>query len=567
MEYGVTTTGFRVRGYADLDAALRTSATSSFRAVLGQSSQWDLTWDSSSPVCVFYRVLESELYRLWQTLEGIYYGASPLTASGDALDLLVGEHGITRRAAKRARGLVTLRGNPGDVVRAGTVMTTGGGLKFLLEGDVTLPANGTRDAWVEAEKPGKGYNVGSGAIRLVESGFVNAKVDSTYEAVTLGVTIPSNVRWEIPADGEAKSFQVIRASDIAHPHNITEVRFRFRNPSEDAGEKTFRLEVWLVDDQAGTLLGRTGEMVVKLARGAEQEVRWSGLSWDVGYKYNRLRLAIVNSQRSDSTVEVLGNTSNPYPHGYFYHAGVEQVGKAALFRLVSVRPGGAWGGEDREGDAELRLRFLETKATGGSAHFLALKGRLLAVPGVRAVKLLHNREDVVINGLDPHSFHAIIEGGTEEAIARAILQTAPAGIKSLGALTVDVMDDYGELHPIRFSRPTVVEVYAKVTVVRGAGFDMESVTAIKDAIVGAIGGVTSDGVYRTNGIGAGVSYAKVIEAIMRVKGVVDVEELKVGFESPPSQSGNLPIDDDELAECAIERVEVSWTGRPGGGGA
>lgn len=558
-EYGMTQSGFRIRTYADLDEFLREEATKAFRSVLGKNTSWTLTWDNSSPICVFYRVLESELYRLWLTAEKLYWSTNVLTATGDALDLLVTEHGIFRRPGSKARGIVSLRGlGFGGVLARGTELVAENGERFVLAEDVPLEGISWRDAWIEAVEPGTRGNIGPGtSLSLVNvPGAVEVLTDR-HEA-RFGVSAPANIAWTVPNSGSWNYYQVLNAADIAHPYNIEEVRFVVRNPNQSFARQTFRLEVALVDDTSGKLLGRSGEIEIVLDRNEEREVRWSGLRWNVGYGYKRLRLHLLNSKASTSEIEVLGNTTNPYPGCYWHQGGGEYAGAAALFTVVSVRPGGTWGGEDPESDAELRLRFLNTKARGGASHLEAVKAAVWAVPGVRAVKVKHNREDVPVDDLPPHSVKVIVEGGAEVDVAYALLRSVPAGIRWVGDLTVEVEDMYGERHTVRFSRPVVREIYAKVRVKRGIGFTQDTVREIQDAVVRVVGGYTSDGSFYTLGVGEDVSHAKVAKAVLSVRGVEDVLSVELGTSPNDLRPENVEIGDEELARTRPENVTVLW---------
>lgn len=557
-DYGITDKGIKIPTYADLDENLRQAAEREFRVVLGQNTSWTLNWDNTNPITVFYRVLESELYRLWNLAETIYYAGNPYTATGDALDLLVTEHGITRRPPAKAKGIVTLRSlGVGQTVKSGTKLVATNGVEFVLLEDVFIPNSGRVDVWVEAVEPGTKGNVGPGAITTVSGAYKDVAVDSMFHEAILSTGWVANAFLEVPPGGVGY-YQIVRAADIEHPLYIAEVRLWVANETGEFDPKKYRLAVALVDDVSGREIHRSGEVTVVLNRHEQTQVRWPGLSWSIGYEFERLRLVVLNSAESDGPIHFLGNTMNPYPGCYWYAEGVEQQGTAALFEIVSQRPGGTWGGEEGESDAELRWRYLQTKASGAAGHLEAIKAAVWRIPGVRAVNAYQNREDVEVDDLPPHSVRVVVEGGDTREIAYALFRSVPAGIRTVGAHAAEVTDRYGQKHIVHFDRPQLAQIVVSVRVIRNNKFTVNTPGVIRDAVVAAIGGYTSDGQYHTNGIGATISYAKVAQAVLEVEGVADIDDLLIGRKGGELGRSNIELSPDEIAVCAVEDVEVTW---------
>jgi hypothetical protein len=70
-------------------------------------------------------------------------------------------------------------------------------------------------------------------------------------------------------------------------------------------------------------------------------------------------------------------------------------------------------------------------------------------------------ENTTINTVDsmpPKSFQIFVNGGTDESVASAILQSKPAGIESYGTSSYDVALD-GTTYTVYFSRLTPVSIY------------------------------------------------------------------------------------------------------------
>lgn len=98
--------------------------------------------------------------------------------SGPYIDLVGSTYfNITRRPGTKARCDLTLNGDAGMVLPAGTVFLTRSGLEFLLLEAVTIPQTGTGTGVLEAAETGAAYNVGAGEINRM---YINAVGLSSY---------------------------------------------------------------------------------------------------------------------------------------------------------------------------------------------------------------------------------------------------------------------------------------------------------------------------------------------------------------------------------------------------
>jgi len=107
----------------------------------------------------------------WQLSQ--FYRALPAVASmlfidpssGRFIDKVAEDyHGLTRHAGSKARCAVSLSGQAGTRVDAGTVFLTAEGLRFVLLEAVILPLRGAALGTLEAEEVGAAYNVPAGAV-------------------------------------------------------------------------------------------------------------------------------------------------------------------------------------------------------------------------------------------------------------------------------------------------------------------------------------------------------------------------------------------------------------------
>lgn len=122
------------------------------------------------------------------------------------------------------------------------------------------------------------------------------------------------------------------------------------------------------------------------------------------------------------------------------------------------------GGTDVESDQSLRNRYFRRMGSTTNSSLRGIISAVEAVNGVTRVSGDENVTDSVKDGLKPHSYIIYVNGGVEQEIGEAIMNTKPAGIQDNGNVTVQV-NVSGKNHPISFSRFTEQTVYYDLTVV------------------------------------------------------------------------------------------------------
>ena len=120
-------------------------------------------------------------------------------------------------------------------------------------------------------------------------------------------------------------------------------------------------------------------------------------------------------------------------------------------------------GRAEEDDDELRSRVQEFTQSTGTATKPAIEARLANLEGVSSVLVLQNEtmfEDG--NGIPPKAYEAYVVGGAESSIAEEIWLSKPAAIPTHGDILQVVLDNNGDLQPVKFSRPS--DLYAWIRV-------------------------------------------------------------------------------------------------------
>lgn len=91
-------------------------------------------------------------------------------------------------------------------------------------------------------------------------------------------------------------------------------------------------------------------------------------------------------------------------------------------------------GKDKESDSELRARFLKQTQKRSTFTTKGIEEYLLDNTSISACQVYENEEDITVDGLPPHSYEAVVKGGTDEEIFEALYNYKLAGIRCHGKL-------------------------------------------------------------------------------------------------------------------------------------
>lgn len=179
-----------------------------------------------------------------------------------------------------------------------------------------------------------------------------------------------------------------------------------------------------------------------------------------------------------------------------------------------TNPADADPGREVESDAALRLRREDRLQQNGTSPLAAIRAALAAVDGVTDVVVWENVSDFTDDdGRPPHSVEAMVLGGTNAAIARALWDAKAGGIRTYGTTGVVFTDDNGEARTVYFSRPSDLAVYCTIKVAVDADVYAGD-AAVEQAVLDAAEGY---------GTGEPVLLSDLILAARAVTGVRDVQ--------------------------------------------
>lgn len=197
-----------------------------------------------------------------QALSGLYKALPAVVSmlfidpgSGPFIDKVAQDYyGLERREGTKARCAVTLFGQYGAVIPAGTVFLTASGLRFRLTEPVVIPPEGRAGGVLEAEETGAVYNVLPGAVDRMAvnlaglDGYENARgeggtdresdealylrvVDARKRPATSGNGWDYR-RWALEVEGVGE-VKVVELWDGPGTVGLTLVDSSFRIPSEE----------------------------------------------------------------------------------------------------------------------------------------------------------------------------------------------------------------------------------------------------------------------------------------------------------------------------------------------
>lgn len=202
-----------------------------------------------------------------------------------------------------------------------------------------------------------------------------------------------------------------------------------------------------------------------------------------------------------------------------------------------------------ESDQAYRLRQIAELARVGSTTVDAIRADTLAVDGVESVTVLENDTDTTNgDGLTPHSVEAIVLGGTDADVARAIFESKAGGIKAGGTDSESVTDSQGRVHSIGFTRPDEIEIYLEITVYVDAAL-WAGATATKAALV--------EWSQANLAVGEDVIKQRIAAVIMGLDGVTDVDVTGIDNVTPTVTSTNYAIGIREIARLDSARIDIT----------
>lgn len=231
---------------------------------------------------------------------------------------------------------------------------------------------------------------------------------------------------------------------------------------------------------------------------------------------------------------------------------INRIGTPTLGWQSVTNPQAATVGEAVETDAQLRDRQARSTALPSVSLWEGIISSLLNLPGVSRVSGVKNDTNLPDdNGIPGHTIAMIVDGGQVAEIGETIFLKKAEGTGTYGDVETTYMDSYGFPNKVRFSRPTIVEISATLTISPAADYITTVADEIKARIAEYINGLA---------IGESVNAARVLTAaIMHCPGIDDrfsVTALTLGKNSGPQTAASIPIRWNQAASCDIADITI-----------
>lgn len=212
-----------------------------------------------------------------------------------------------------------------------------------------------------------------------------------------------------------------------------------------------------------------------------------------------------------------------------------------------INNGDAVPGRSAETDSQLRERRLESVVTAAAGTIEAVINAVEQVDGVVYCDGEDNRTMNTVDGLPPKSYHIIVDGGTDEAVATAILNSISAGMATYGSESITVQDSTGRNVVINFDRITSIDIYYVCNLTTDANYPADGDDQVKAALV-AYG--------ETLERGGDVYNWKAIAALNEIPGITAMT-IYQGTSPAPIVSTNITIGVNERASIETARITVN----------
>ena len=224
-------------------------------------------------------------------------------------------------------------------------------------------------------------------------------------------------------------------------------------------------------------------------------------------------------------------------------------------------------GQNEETDEQLRDRALSTATGSGSATHDALVGNVInSIEAATSVTIFENKtedDNTGSGGLPPHSFEAVVFGGSDTDVAEAIFEKKAitardySGVNGTSVTETVVAETNGQEREIEFSRPNSVNVDLVLDLVINDSYIGDE--ELKDRIVQYIGGTLSTD---TQTIGLSVSENVIIDNIRDI--VVGAEDTGViafdnSVDGTPLETTPATSTVDGIEVIDIGAIEVAQT--------
>lgn len=189
----------------------------------------------------------------------------------------------------------------------------------------------------------------------------------------------------------------------------------------------------------------------------------------------------------------------------------------------------------------------------GSSTSDAIAGAVSRVPLVDGVTIIENDTDQDVDGRPPHTFecYVLAPENQNQMVAEAIFSKKPLGIRAIGDVEVQVLDEGNKPHTVRFSRMDRKEIYVSVTVLVNQFFEMSGARQIKDSLTDYVNNLVN---------GETVYLSSLYGHIHEIHGVLNVQGLLLSDDGIDYRPRDIAVAEYEIARVSPEHISVEVAG-------
>lgn len=439
-------------------------------------------------------VIARQIGLVWEALEAIYHSQYPNSATGIALDNVAALENITRLPATSTAVQAAIQGDEGTLVPATTrASITPTGEQFEAQADATIARTNT--------------------LRVKIS--INTVANTTLYRISINGT-----NSDFTSDGSATDLEIAAGLTIAVNASI--------EPAT------------AVDNLDGTITITTDDNETAMDIDVDPQEAPTFERLDLDEIWTPQPYAAVNT----GAVQALTGTLN-----------VIETPVSGFDAITNLQDGTL--GRDLETDTDLRIRRKQVLSLGGLATLAAILANIVAeVEGVTAAAIYENTTDAIdVDGRPPHSFEAVVQGGTDADVAQKIWDTKPAGIATFGNTTEQIEDSNGDLQDVNFSRPVPQYIHLKFvyTLYAEEDFPIDGEAQIAAAVLAFA--------LANHPVGRDVLLDRFIGPCFTVPGLASVtvtaDATAAPLDPPTYAAANIVIGATQVAEFDSARITVS----------
>ena len=233
---------------------------------------------------------------------------------------------------------------------------------------------------------------------------------------------------------------------------------------------------------------------------------------------------------------------------------ITQIGTPTLGWQSVNNPSPATVGVAIETDSQLRARQSRSTELASISLWEGIIASLLNLDDITRVSGVKNDEDEVNEeGVPGHTIAMIVEGGNVDEIGKTIFLKKGEGVGTYGTTETTYIDSYGFPNVIKFSRPTVVNVFVTLTITPASTYLSTAADEIKTRIADYINGLD---------IGEDVNIARVLASAVKdcdmgMDNRFEVSAIVMGESSGSQTAASIPIEWNEAASCDVENITVT----------